>query len=181
MPDQALFDAAATLLLQRPTAELAAAAAVLFDFEPSEEEAGLARQDWSDLFFVPSSGRYLPPMESAFRQKRLGGPLAADAERAYRTAGFDPAALDLDPLWRSALHPDHLGVQLAFVSALLRGTARRPADAPGLAASAEFFHAAHLAPWAGDFGQALTGSARCRTYRHLGRLLEELAAWRPGG
>ena len=177
--DEVLFDAAAALLLKRPGLELVSRAAALFGFEPPEEEMELTHQDWNELFFVPSSGRYMPPLESSFREKRLGGSLAANSLAAYRAAGFEPGALDMDPLWRSALHPDHLGVELAFMCALLRGAARRPEAASGLAASATLFHSAHVAPWAADYGRQLSQRAQSSLYRHLGHLLEELAGWTP--
>jgi TorA maturation chaperone TorD len=166
-----LFDAAAALLLKRPTAGRAKSAAALLGYEPPEAELELALRDWNDLFFVPSSGRYLPPFESAFREKRLGGVLAADALAAYQTSGFDPALLDMDPLWRTGWQPDHLGVELAFVCALLRGENEK------LTTSAVLFHSRHVAPWAGDYGRLVSGTAQSGLYRNLGRLLEDLAAW----
>jgi TorA maturation chaperone TorD len=175
--DAGLFDAGAALLLKRPDEELVALAAQAFGFEPGPHELEAARRDWNDLFFVPSSGRYMPPFESAFREKRLGGPLALDAQAAYRAAGFDPARLSMDPLWRPAPQPDHLGVELAFVSALLRQASRRPEAARTMADSAALFHAAHVAPWAGDYGRELAQGARSDLARALARLLEELAAW----
>jgi len=166
-----LFDTASALLLKRPTAELVRLAADLMGYVPPEAELELALRDWSDLFFAPSSGRYMPPFESAFREKRLGGALAADALAAYASSGFDPAALAMDPLWRALWRADHLGVESAFVCALLRG------ENEELTASAGMFHARHLAPWAGDYGRILSGAAHSGLYRHLGRLLESLAAW----
>jgi TorA maturation chaperone TorD len=166
-----LFDAAAALLLKRPTPEMTRLAAALLEYAPPTNDLDAARADWNELFFVPSSGRYLPPLESAFREKRLGGALAADSLAAYDAAGFTPAALDMDALWRAAWRPDHLGVEAAFVCALLRGGNEE------LAASAALFHSRHLAPWAGDYGRALSGAAHSALYRHLGRLLEDLAVW----
>lgn len=180
LSNEVLFDAGAALLLKRPQGELVGQAAAAFGFAGGPGELELAREDWNELFFVPSSGRYLPPLESAFREKRLGGPHAADALAAYRAAGFDPARLDVDQLWRPSPPPDHLGVELAFVSALLRSAAHRPGAAEGLLASARRFHAAHVAPWAEDYGMELERKARSETFRTLGRLLGELAAWTPG-
>ena len=171
------FDTAAALLLKRPATGLVRAAAAVVGYEQPENELDLALRDWSELFFVPSRARYMPPFESAFREKRLGGALAADALAAYQASGFDPAALDMDPLWRAAWRPDHLGVESAFVCALLRGAADRPEDGPALAASAGLFHSRHIAPWAGDYGRLLSGAAQSALYRHLGRLLEDVAAW----
>jgi putative dimethyl sulfoxide reductase chaperone len=175
--DEAIFDAAAALLLKRPDLELVSQSTVFFGFKPSEGETEQALQDWNDLFFVPSSGRYMLPLESVFREGRVGGHLAADANTAYQAAGFEPGALDMDPLWRSALHPDHLGVELAFVSALLRGAARSPETEAGLMASAKVFHRAHVASWAAGYGRQMSQRAQSSLYRHLGHLLEELAGW----
>jgi len=177
--DEAIFNAAATLLLKRPKQVIVSQAASFFGFKPSEDDTEQAFQDWNELFFVPSSGRYMPPLESVFREGRTGGCLAADANAVYQAAGFEPSELDVDPLWRSALHPDHLGVELAFVSVLLRGAARRTETAYGLAASAEIFHRAHVIPWAADYGRQLSHRAQSSLYRHLGPLLCELAGWTP--
>lgn len=174
---EALFDAGAALLLQRPGAELLRAAAALFGRGNPPDEMDLAVADWRDLFFVPSSGRYLPPYESAFREKRLGGAIPADALAAYQAAGFEPASLHMDTLWLPSPRPDHLGVELAFVSALLRCARSQPWGAAGLLQSAACFHARRVAPWAGEYGRALAAAAQSATYRDLGRLLEELAAW----
>jgi TorA maturation chaperone TorD len=177
-----LFDAAAALLLKRPEPDLIRQAAALFGRTWDKGERLLAEEDWRDLFFVPTSGRYLPPFESAFREKRLGGLLAASVLADYQTAGFEPCALAVDPLWLAVPGPDHLGVELAFVSALKSGAARDPEAAPGLMASAARFHAAHLAPWAGDYGRELARAARSAVYRDLGGLLTELGgggAWKP--
>ncbi|WP_243359715.1 molecular chaperone TorD family protein [Fundidesulfovibrio terrae] len=179
LSNEALFDAGAALLLKLPQEELIGQAAAALEFAAGPGELALAREDWNELFFVPSSGRYLPPLESAFREKRLGGPHAADALAAYRAAGFDPARLDVDQLWRPAPPPDHLGVELAFVSALIGSASRRPETAEGLLASAALFHAAHVAPWAGDYGMELERKARSETFRALGRLFGNLAAWTP--
>lgn len=179
LTDGALFDVAAALLLKRPGPEIVAQAAPFFGFELSDEVVELALKDWNELFFVPSSGRYMPPLESVFREERLGGPLTAGARAAYQASGFDPRELDMDPLWKSSLHPDHLGVELAFVSALHRGAARRPEAASGLIASAGLFHRAHVASWAADYGRQLSKWAHSSMYRHLGHLLEELSGWNP--
>ena len=171
-----LFDVAASLLLRRPSPERLQAAADFFGFVFGPEEPELALTDWNEIFFVPASGRYQPPFESAFREKRLAGKAAVLALACYEQAGFDPLALELDPLWRARPAPDNLGLELAFVSALLRQSAARP-ESPGLAAAARHFHTARLAPWAGEYGKKLTRSALSLTFRELGNLLLELAQW----
>lgn len=182
-----LLDAAAALLLREPAPELAGQAPALFealgapapDPVPGAEagdEPRLAREDWNDLFFVPASGRFLPPLESARREGRLGGAPAAGARRAYQDAGFDPAALVVSPLWRALLPPDHLGVELAFLAALERCARRDAAQAQALRETARRFHAERVAPWAGQYGRELERNARSALYRGLGRLLDALEA-----
>ncbi|MFP5239272.1 MAG: molecular chaperone TorD family protein [Acidobacteriota bacterium] len=175
-----LFDAGAALLLRRPDqALLEAAAAILPCHAAPMLEADalpLALEDWSDLFFSPRSGRYLPPLESVFREGRLGGEAAQEAARAYAGAGFEPARLDMDPLWRAIPHADHLGFELAFVSALLRCAAEDSAGGAALLATARTFHAARVAPWVGAYGHKLADAARSPLYRAAGALLAKLAA-----
>ncbi|WP_243311241.1 molecular chaperone TorD family protein [Fundidesulfovibrio agrisoli] len=187
-----LFDAGAALLLNRPDPALLEAAAVVLPELPAQQGATLAVgevaaeavaeavalsvEDWSDLFFSPRSGRYLPPLESVFREGRLSGEAAWNARQAYEAAGFEPAQLDMDPLWRAIPHPDHLGFELAFVSALLRCADEDAAGAAALHATARAFHAERIAPWAGAYGLKLAEAARSPLYKAAGALLQELAA-----
>ncbi|WP_243438545.1 molecular chaperone TorD family protein [Fundidesulfovibrio soli] len=179
-----LFDAGAALLLKRPSHGLLEAASLALPClaEPMLEPDALplALEDWSDLFFSPRSGRYLPPLESVFREGRLGGEAAWSARQAYEAAGFEPARLDMDPLWRAIPHPDHLGFELAFVSALLRCADDDAAGAAALHATARAFHAERIAPWAGAYGLRLGEAGRSPLYRALAALLQRLAAPLPG-
>lgn len=171
-PDPELLDAAAALMLRRPTAELLAQARALFADPGLAHDQQDAQRDFSDLFFSPASGRCRPPYEGAFREGRMGGQAHVAAAEAYRKAGFDPWSLAADPLWRARLAPDHLGVELAFASALWKN--HRLAPDRGFDRLAEAFHAERLAPWVSDYARALGQAARSRLYRLTAELLRTL-------
>lgn len=170
--DPALFDAAAALLLRRPTPELLAQARTFFGDPALTDDLAAAERDFADLFFSPASGRCLPPCEGVFREGRTGGQASAAAAQAYRRAGFDISALEVDPLWRARLAPDHLGVELAFVSALWKNHQSDPDQ--GFDRLAEAFHVQRLAPWLKGYAQALEQAAKSRLYRLTAELLRAL-------
>jgi TorA maturation chaperone TorD len=77
-------------------------------------------QEYYDLFFVPSSARYVPPFESAIISKVLWGRETVHCAECYKTVGFDPFDLDIFPPLKEQRVPDHIGLQLAFTAFLAR-------------------------------------------------------------
>jgi TorA maturation chaperone TorD len=85
------------------------------------------RQEFFDCFFVPTSGRYVPPYESAVREYnsgnpgrfgKLNGPAARHVEKCWENTGFNSRMLKIfEPLHEVSL-PDHVGIELAFMSFL---------------------------------------------------------------
>lgn len=148
---QKIYALLASVFLQNPTAERLARQraslgamidgglnrdALLSDVETVE-------QSYFDCFFVPTSGCYVPPYESALRPYskdkktfgQLNGASTAHILKCWRETGFDPDTLSLyEPLEQNCL-PDHIGLELAFMmflcaaehSALLSGAADRAA------------------------------------------------------
>lgn len=154
MPDGGLSAraaAAARMLLAPPDRALLAALAPVAD-GPLEVER--ARQDFYDFLCIPQSGCYIPPYAHVlargeghgeywhFPPPRFDG---GDAMRCwYDAAGFDPAALEVDPLIAGANRPlDHAGFVLAFLAGLLK----EAADEPGAAALVRDFAEDGLGPW----------------------------------
>jgi len=84
------------------------------------------RQEYYDRFFVPASGRYVPPFESAVAGRTvdqgkttfgsLMGPESHEVAAAYDAVGFDPWELALYAPLRSIRLPDHVGFELAFMA-----------------------------------------------------------------
>jgi putative dimethyl sulfoxide reductase chaperone len=154
-------------------------AAALFLHEPDAAELEV-RQEYFDLFFVPVSGRYLAPFEAAQRERRLWGLCTYQTAELYQQVGFDPRALSISPLWGEQLPPDHAGVELAFVSALLKqADVSGREEQIGIARTLESFWKQHLSRWLPDYGRKLARTARTEHYRLLGSLVEYLGEKSP--
>ena len=172
-----LFDILSSLYLHRPTEEIVESFNVIahekgfgidIEIPPAHETISELVADYDELFLVPVSGRYLPPFESAQRTQRLWGPLTHQVANLYEMAGFDPSGLDIEDPWKNLLIPDHIGIELAFFSALLQTYARNPAA--GIIEIIHTFTRQHLNRWIPDFGNHLRQNAHTSLYRSLGIL-----------
>lgn len=86
------------------------------------------RQTYYDRFFVPFSGKYVPPIESAIRggdptnPKQAFGPLDVGASLRlrswYEAVGFNPYDLTMYEPLRGLQFMDHIGFELAFMAYL---------------------------------------------------------------
>lgn len=104
---------------------------ILQEFPTNDPELLKLKQEYYDLFFVPVSGRYIPPYESAIRgavrlkkgKMKYGSHWGIPAQQLsdlYENTGFNPKALDIfEPLKETQL-PDHLGLELSFMAYLCR-------------------------------------------------------------
>ena len=106
-------------------------------------------QDVYDMFLVPVSGHYLPPYESAQRAGRLQGPITWQVHQIYKETGFDIHSLHVDPVWRTQHMPDHIGYELAFLSALLQ------VHEPALEPVFDDFVKQHVLSWMPEYGKAV--------------------------
>lgn len=101
------------------------------DGEPSSKELiseAKLRQEYYDCFFVPISGKYIPPYESALRgyqniEKKLtfgnlGTDITAQVKKQYDFVGFDPLMLNAFPPLKNIQLADHIGYELAFMAYL---------------------------------------------------------------
>lgn len=83
-------------------------------------------QAFYDCFFVPTSGRYVPPYESALlsyteEQKKFGklnGPSAFHISNCWKETGFSIDSVAIFEPLRQSFMPDHVGLQLAFMTFL---------------------------------------------------------------
>jgi hypothetical protein len=163
MPDPGLAEraaAAARMLLLPPDAATLAALAPVADGPLDPERA---RQDFYDFLCVPQSGCYVPPYAHVLARAERNGEYwffppprfdGGDGLRGwYETAGFDPAALEVDPLIGGANRPlDHMGFVFAFLAGLLQEAATTP-EAASLVAE---FAAEALGRWAERWVELLT-------------------------
>lgn len=88
-------------------------------------------QEYYDLFFVPVSGRFIPPFESTIRgaKREKGKKIKYGAywgmqthqlAALYEKVGFDPGALEIFEPLKETKMPDHLGLELLFIAYLCR-------------------------------------------------------------
>jgi len=184
-----LLDFVASLYLRSPDTEVVeacmAAAPVFGELLKNEELSRLMLQvggtdieslrgDYHDLFFVPVSGHYLPPYESAQREGRLQGTHTHEVDAIYGATGFDFRELTVDPHWLAQGIPDHIGFEMAFVSALLCSQVEGSSEeSASLAETTEYFVQQHLGLWAADYGHKMAQQAETPLYQGLGLLTEQ--------
>ena len=145
-----------------------------------KEELGSLRQEYMDLFAVPT-GRYVTPFEDVYRGTTSDGmqgrgPLlghrAVAVKRAYRAAGAQ-----LDRACKAL--PTHVGVELSFMGFLCgREAASLSREESGRYRELQTsFLQEHLNGWFPQLSQAIQTYARGPLYRGLAVLTEEFLAW----
>jgi len=96
---------------------------------PEDKDAFIERlrQEYYDCFFVPMSGQYVPPYESALLNYRAGekkpfGSLnsmeASHVAACYAAVDFHPQELRVFAPLQEIQMPDHVGFELAFMAML---------------------------------------------------------------
>jgi len=87
------------------------------------------RQEYFDCFFVPMSGKYVPPYESVLLNYKpektrpygtLNSPEAHHVAQCYKATGFTPKKLDMFAPLKEIQFPDHAGFELAFMAMISR-------------------------------------------------------------
>lgn len=127
-------------------------------------------QEFYDLFFIPVSGKYVPPFESALRNYRpmekkpygqLYGIDALHVQSCYDAVGFDPWKLKMFGPLKQIRFPDHIGYELAFMAVLCasehrsRGNKEIVDQWQGLQYE---FLADHLGKWIENFSAAVANN-----------------------
>ena len=129
-------------------------------------ETSRIRQEYDELFLIPIKGQHIPLYESAFREKTetgfggLWGPATAEAKEVYKRAGFEAQLQD------QIFAPDHLGLELAFMSTLAIQEAkaianREKSTRPEIQKLQTQFLTDHLNNWLRDF--ALTVQSKLQS------------------
>jgi TorA maturation chaperone TorD len=138
------------------------------------------QQEFHDLFTVPL-GRYVTPYEAVYRDERLVGeervrgllmgPSTVAVLQAYRDSGFavSPQCKEL---------PDHIGVELSFLSSLCDRERQRweARDAPAarLFLTHELrFLEDHLLRWVPELARRTAANARTLFFQGIACLTEE--------
>lgn len=174
-PADRLLDVMAILYLKTPSVEAVQVMSGLGGDDESMEGFDRVRLEYHELFLGSESGKYIPPYESLYRDGRLRGANCVRVGEIFAQEGFDPAHLEAEEHWKLVGAPDHLGFELAFLSALLRSAELPATDSEAYKSMAHTFHAEHIATWAGAYGALLLDTARTVTYKTLGRLTTAVA------
>lgn len=176
-----VYEVLASCFLQEPDAELLKLAGevlgcLLNDMPLPSQGIEDLRQEYYDRFFVPMSGRYVPPYESAVRGRTdtgrrmrygsLMGPNSHSVMAAYDAVRFDPWQLSMYEPLKGIRIPDHMGLELAFMALMAKSEARaRAEETPAEAERAERwlrlqrqFLEEHLNCWSGDFAALVAGA-----------------------
>jgi TorA maturation chaperone TorD len=193
------YEVLATLYLQPPSRELVsalvdlAASGTLADLSSGRTAESLRRyalsytgdlsglqQEFHDLFTVPL-GRYVTPYESVYRDEcvigeervrgLLMGPSTLAVLQTYRENGFTPSP-------QGSELPDHVGVELSFMSILCRREheAREVGDdamAARLRERERRFLEDHLLRWVPHLRQRITANSLSEFYRGVAGLTED--------
>lgn len=124
-------------------------------------------QEYYDLFFVPSSGIYIPPFESALKRyqpykKNAYGQLFSDdalhVQSCYEAVGFIPNQLEIFKPLKELSFPDHIGFELAFMGLLCANELSMFDDAEKAQKWRDLqyhFLSNHLCKWITNFALAL--------------------------
>ena len=133
------------------------------------------RDEFHSLFLIPIRGRYVPPYESCFRERigdrygNLWGKVTEDVQKFYREAGFNIT------LPSNIYAPDHIGLELAFLSKLCEvelsylticniEEARKKRDVQ------RAFLKDHLSTWVNDFSKDVVRSSSSNFYKNIAKL-----------
>jgi len=138
---------------------------------PEDDDAFVERlrQDYFDCFFVPMSGKYVPPYESALLNYRAGerkpfGILnsmeASHVAACYAAVNFHPQMLHVFAPLKDIHLPDHVGFELAFMAMLCAAEQvawdkKNPVEALKWQTFELQFLREHLSQWLENFAQAL--------------------------
>ncbi|HVJ48183.1 molecular chaperone TorD family protein [Desulfitobacterium sp.] len=170
------------------TGELLELAGILNRIQTHDPELLCLTQEYYDLFFVPVSGRFLPPFESAIRgaERSKGkkikygshwGSPAHQLSDLYERVGFNPGALNIfEPLKETKI-PDHLGLELSFMAYLCRmenKATNAGQEISGIRQLQQRVLENHLLEWLPQFTAELLKLEVSRYYPYFAQLALEL-------
>ena len=162
-----MLGAAAALLLRPPDAAVLRALAEVTGVELDGDQA---RQDFYDVLCVPQSGRYIPPYVHVlacgtvrngdwwhFPPARFDG--GDSLAGWYAAIGFDPMALEADPMLRGPHRPlDQVGFVLAYLAVLSAKGETDTRSGDGSDSLVSTFMAENLNVWPDRFCNLLGGT-----------------------
>jgi TorA maturation chaperone TorD len=177
-----LLNLLSSILLCQPTQELLKGWRDLLVYEPIPEASELAEVlevidlanpevcdrllwDYTRLFIGPYH-LPCPPYESVYTtpEKLLLQDATQEVQSLYLRAGIEVTT--------EHFMPDHVGVELGFLAALVERAASNPDLAIRYAGLAETFLEAHVRAWVPRFASDLEAAAETPFYQALARLLK---------
>ncbi len=148
------------------------------------------KQEYYDLFFVPVSGRFVPPFESAIisasrkegKKTKFGSFWGLETTKVsdfYARAEFRPEQLTVFEPLRQINLPDHIGFELSFMAYLCRWQAQQKNR--GLSTSEILrvqtsFLTRHLNRWLPLFVNDLGHTQQSGYYPYFAKIAQELCA-----
>lgn len=160
------------ITLQKQLNELLEEKEKIKRFIQTEEEVLELCQEYYDLFFVPSSGCYVPPFEAALKNYQPGKkkPFSqlynkdtVHVQSCYDVVGFNPWKLNIFQPLKDVKFPDHIGFELAFMALLCANDAKSNQeleDNYNWKRLQHQFLAEHLSQWAKNFSLAVKDNSR---------------------
>lgn len=162
--------------------------ALLDEISANDPSTESLKQEYYDLFFVPVSGRFVPPYESAitaaFRREgkktKFGsfcGSETVEVSNLYERAEFHPEKLIVfEPLSQINL-PDHLGFELSFMAYLCRLEGEQEnlgLSTSGIRHLQASFLTRHLNRWLSLFIEDLNRVEQSGYYHYFARIAQAL-------
>lgn len=157
--------------------------------EIEEGDPGLEelRQIYYDLFFVPVSGRFVPPFEAAIRgarrqkggKTRFGGfwgDSTLQIKQIYQQIGFEPEKMTIFQPLKEMNLPDQIGIELAALAYLCQGEESWQEEKKDLRALHHWQKVLleeHLNQWLPQLREDLTGADPTGFYTYFAGLAAE--------
>lgn len=136
-----------------------------------------AKDEFYSLFVVPLRGTYIPPYESCFRERSgagygsMWGKTTEEVLQSYHRAGFEVSYP------RYVFAPDHIGLELTFMSELCSKEVKalNSSDEKGAeesrAAQSDFLRN-HILEWVPHHASATRASSASKLYKYVSFLTE---------
>lgn len=134
-------------------------------------------REFQRLFVVPAEQTYIPPYESCFRERtggrfgNLWGATTIEANTLYKRIGFEPKLTD------RIIAPDHIGLELAFMSALCLRENEKSIDENSSSIQENhklqrFFIDQHLNQWLPSLAQTIRSRSPVGLYAPVSSIAE---------
>ncbi|MFT9486759.1 MAG: molecular chaperone [Tepidibacillus sp.] len=132
------------------------------------------QQDFYDLFFVPTSGRYSPAVESIVIYNKMWGEIEVELANRYEAAQFVPENLDIYTPFKQLGMSDLFGYQLGYMAHLCGMETYSFMDVRGKIQEEELgMLEQHLIPFIAKYRESFDLDAQGTIYRVLIELIQQ--------